>query len=114
MAHPYVKETFDRLWELHQAKEADYAGQAPLSNFRQCERFGVPAWRGALVRMSDKWSRSKRRNRRAYDTDICLSQFDAEDDVHTRDNSGCCNDRWGCIRWAVYAGCDCSDMCLSR
>jgi len=58
MAHPGVREAFDRLWELHQAKDSDYAGQqAPLSNFRQCERFGVPAWRGALVRMSDKWSR---------------------------------------------------------
>lgn len=57
MAHPEVKETFERLWELHQAKDSDYAGQAPLSNFRQCERFGVPAWQGALVRMSDKWSR---------------------------------------------------------
>lgn len=57
MAHPEVKETFDRLWELHQAKDADYAGQAPLSNFRACGRFGVPAWKGALVRMSDKWAR---------------------------------------------------------
>lgn len=57
MAHPEVKETFDRLWALHQAKDSDYAGQAPLSNLRQCERFGVPAWKGALVRMSDKWSR---------------------------------------------------------
>lgn len=58
MAHPEVKETFDRLWSLHAVKDADYAGQeGPLSNFRQCERFGVPAWKGALVRMSDKWSR---------------------------------------------------------
>jgi len=57
MAHPEVKQTFDRLAALHEAKDSDYAGQAPLSNFRQCERFGVPAWKGALVRMSDKWSR---------------------------------------------------------
>jgi hypothetical protein len=57
MAHPEIKATFDRLWELHKAKDGDYAGGESLSNFRACERFGVSAWRGALVRMSDKWSR---------------------------------------------------------
>jgi hypothetical protein len=57
MAHQGIKDTFDRLWELHKAKDSDYAGYVPLSNFKQCERFGVPAWQGALIRMSDKWSR---------------------------------------------------------
>ena len=57
MAHPEIQRTFEKLWQLHVAKDADYAGQQPLSNFRACERFGVPAWKGALIRMSDKWSR---------------------------------------------------------
>lgn len=29
----------------------------PLHNFRRSENFGVPAWKGALVRFSDKFSR---------------------------------------------------------
>lgn len=44
--------------ELHSAKNHDYASQAqPLSNFLKCEAFGVPAWKGVLIRMSDKWAR---------------------------------------------------------
>jgi len=44
--------------DLHSRKNSDYAGsQDPLSNFRRAEQFGIPAWKGALVRMSDKWSR---------------------------------------------------------
>lgn len=57
MADQKVKDVLDRLWVLHQAKDADYSMGDPLSNFTACERFGVPAWKGALIRMSDKWSR---------------------------------------------------------
>ncbi|MCG3203989.1 MAG: hypothetical protein KCHDKBKB_00666 [Elusimicrobia bacterium] len=41
------------------AKNHDYTGSQddPLWNFRKSENFGVPAWRGALVRFSDKVSR---------------------------------------------------------
>ena len=48
----------DELAELHSRKNHDYAATAdPLSNLRMAETFGVPAWKGVLVRMSDKWSR---------------------------------------------------------
>lgn len=57
MAHAGIKRVFDELWELHKAKDADYAGNDSLSNFRVCEQFGVPAWKGAAIRMADKWSR---------------------------------------------------------
>jgi len=57
MASEVVLKIFDELKALHEAKDADYAGGEPLSNFRRCEQFGVPAWKGALIRMSDKWSR---------------------------------------------------------
>ena len=57
MADAEVLRIFDELKELHIAKDADYAGGEPLSNFRNCEKFGIPAWKGCLVRMSDKWSR---------------------------------------------------------
>lgn len=55
-------ETFHRLVDeikaLHDQKNHDYATDAdPLSNFRRSERLGVPAWKGILVRMTDKWSR---------------------------------------------------------
>lgn len=46
---------------LHERKNAGYAGNTndPWSNFRESEDFGVPAWKGALIRMSDKYSRIK-------------------------------------------------------
>jgi len=46
--------------ELHELKNRGYAGKRnPLANFYECEDFGVKAWKGCLVRMSDKWSRMK-------------------------------------------------------
>jgi len=57
MADETVLKIFDDLKELHIAKDADYAGDEPLSNFRRCEAFGIPAWKGCLVRMADKYSR---------------------------------------------------------
>jgi len=57
MADPRVLEIFKELMALHIAKDSDYAGGVPLSNFRRSEQFGIPAWKGCLIRMSDKWSR---------------------------------------------------------
>jgi hypothetical protein len=42
---------------LHDSKSADYAGEDPMSNLRMCEAMGIPAWKGVLVRLTDKWSR---------------------------------------------------------
>jgi len=48
----------DRMKLLHSSKNHDYAGQNdPLSNFRLAEQMGIPAWKGCLIRMSDKVSR---------------------------------------------------------
>jgi len=45
---------------LHERKNRGYAGKRnPLANFYECEDFGVKAWKGCIVRMSDKWSRMK-------------------------------------------------------
>lgn len=40
-------------------KSHDYAGVTdPLSNLRECERAGIPAWKGIIaMRMADKMSR---------------------------------------------------------
>lgn len=45
--------------ETHKAKNAGYSGDNPdpWANFRRSEEFGVEAWRGCLIRMSDKFSR---------------------------------------------------------
>jgi hypothetical protein len=56
--HPGFYELLRRMEQLHDAKNHDYSSDAdPLSNLRRAEAFGVPAWKGTLVRMSDKWSR---------------------------------------------------------
>ena len=51
--HEIVKEMTD----LHDRKNRDYAGTDYLSNFLMCERMGIPAWKGSLIRLSDKFSR---------------------------------------------------------
>jgi len=51
------------LWhmiETYQKKNHDYSEPErgdPYKNLRSCEEIGIPAWKGVLVRMSDKWSR---------------------------------------------------------
>jgi hypothetical protein len=56
--HPRFYQLLDELKDLHDRKNADYSEEDdPLSNLRLCELFGIPAWKGVLVRISDKWSR---------------------------------------------------------
>lgn len=56
--HPRFYELVEEMIDLHNRKNANYAKDSnPLSNFEECESFGVPAHIGAMVRMSDKWSR---------------------------------------------------------
>ena len=54
---PMFYELLDKMAEIHSNKNHDYAGEDPLSNFLLCEQMGIPAWKGALVRMTDKVSR---------------------------------------------------------
>ena len=47
--------------QLHFSKQQDYgATHDPLQNMRSCTEFGIPAWKGALVRMGDKVQRLKK------------------------------------------------------
>ena len=61
MAHhgdPRFYKLLEEIAELHSRKNHDYTPSGdPLANFRMCEKFGIPAWKGVLTRMSDKWSR---------------------------------------------------------
>jgi len=56
--NPAFVELIEELKRLHESKNHDYAEDSdPLSNLRKSERLGVPAWKGVLVRLTDKWSR---------------------------------------------------------
>lgn len=58
MRNPKFHKLLEEIGKLHDKKNTDYATtEDPFSNFRECERFGIPAWQGTLVRMSDKWAR---------------------------------------------------------
>ena len=63
-AHPTSQAFYDlcdRLKEMHRLKSTDYgcpSGTDPLANIRNGARFvGIPAWKGAMVRLSDKVTR---------------------------------------------------------
>jgi hypothetical protein len=48
-------------WALHCKKAADYGSDSdPLANLRRCERLGIPAITGTLVRLEDKFHRLER------------------------------------------------------
>jgi hypothetical protein len=62
--HPTSQRFFDlcdALKEMHRRKSSDYgcpSGTDPLANIRNGAKFvGIPAWRAAMVRLSDKVTR---------------------------------------------------------
>lgn len=62
--HPTSQAFFDlcdSLKEMHRRKSSDYgcpSGTDPLANIRNGAKFvGIPAWKGAMVRLSDKVTR---------------------------------------------------------
>lgn len=55
--HPRFYQILDEMAQLHSDKNHDYSGEDPLSNFKMCEKMGISAWEGILIRISDKWSR---------------------------------------------------------
>lgn len=62
MASKRYLELLNEMKELHIKKNAGYAGmdaEDPWANFRLAEGFGVSAFKGTLVRMSDKYIRVK-------------------------------------------------------
>lgn len=60
MASQKYLDLLERMKTLHERKNAGYAGADnpdPWANFRMSEAFGVSAFKGCLVRMSDKYIR---------------------------------------------------------
>ena len=62
--HPTSQAFFelcDWLKEIHKKKSRDYgcpSGEDPLANIRNGAKFvGIPSWKGAMVRLSDKVTR---------------------------------------------------------
>jgi hypothetical protein len=55
--HPEFHKLLKEMGDLHSAKDHDYAKGKPLANLRECEKIGISAYKGVLIRMSDKWSR---------------------------------------------------------
>jgi len=55
--HPRFYELVEEMARIHQMKNQDYGGGDPLGNFREAEKIGIEPWRGALVRLLDKYSR---------------------------------------------------------
>lgn len=55
--HPRFYELLDEMKDVHSRKNHDYAAEDPLSNLKACERAGVEAWKGVVVRLQDKMSR---------------------------------------------------------
>ena len=62
--HPTSQAFFDlcdQMKEMHRRKSRDYgcpSGEDPLANIRNGARFvGIPSWKGAMVRLSDKVTR---------------------------------------------------------
>ena len=56
--HKDFYKLLDKMKEIHSNKNHDYSGEGgPFRNFKMSEAMGIPAWKGCLIRMGDKYSR---------------------------------------------------------
>lgn len=56
-----VVEILEEAARLYKAKDADYSGDIPLSNFRSSVEYGIKPWHAVLVgRFNDKVNRLKK------------------------------------------------------
>lgn len=55
--HPMFYDLIIEMCKIHEIKNKSYGIGNPLGNFMECERFGIPAWKGCLVRITDKVTR---------------------------------------------------------
>jgi hypothetical protein len=56
---PFI-DLVEELKALHIKKSTDYGEPGdPYANYRESEGLGIPAWKGVMVRMGDKWQRIK-------------------------------------------------------
>jgi len=50
-------EILGKMQAIHDAKDHDYSPNGEFGNFFESEKIGVPAWKGAYIRLQDKYSR---------------------------------------------------------
>lgn len=57
---PRFLSLLEEMKATHIKKSAGYAGKDnpdTFANFRKCERIGIPAWKGCVTRLMDKYER---------------------------------------------------------
>ena len=55
---PRFYQLLEECAQTHSGKSFDYTpADDPLANFKRSEKLGVPAWKGCMVRMGDKFGR---------------------------------------------------------
>lgn len=58
--NPEFNKLLDEMRKIHDTKNRDYSGELSLyQNFMETEDMGIPAWKGVIVRMTDKFCRLK-------------------------------------------------------
>ena len=56
--HPEFINILLKMCEVHNDKSNDYASdESPFANIELCEKGGVSAWKGVIIRLGDKYSR---------------------------------------------------------
>lgn len=87
------KDLLDDAWKLHVAKNAGYAGADnpdPWANFRMCEAFGISAFDGCMVRLSDKYIRVTNLMKSADNDQVGESLRDTLQDLSAYANIAIC------------------------
>jgi D-alanyl-D-alanine carboxypeptidase len=51
-------EILKKMQQVHDAKNHDYSPQGEFGNFQESEKIGIPGWKGAFVRLQDKYTRA--------------------------------------------------------
>lgn len=51
------KNILQHMEAIHESKDNDYSGKNEFANFYEAERVGVEAWKGAFIRLQDKYAR---------------------------------------------------------
>jgi hypothetical protein len=47
----------EEMLKIHKEKNADYSAEGLFGNFQESQRIGIPDYKGAFVRLQDKYSR---------------------------------------------------------
>lgn len=57
--HPKFLQLLAEMEKTHHRKTNDYSGDVPLQDLREVEQIGIPAWKGSVCRLLQKFGRLK-------------------------------------------------------